>query len=457
MSVLARRCRDEELNRERALVAMRDAVVAAITAYMPGAGSSATLEAVDEALAQLVAGRAHHADADEVKARWIRYARCRLIDEHRSADSRYRDATAVDDHAQALAVTGCGDPCDVIEAERQSWRVREIISVLRGEQREWAEAWCLEVLSGSLPAGAQPRGLPDALGWTSAKAEKTAQRARRQMASFVTRRQRGEVCTEQRALLDEFSMASRVDRLSEELDQERFEAIVFHAVGCGDCFATWHIRRRAPLSRPLAIVMLPVDAIVAAAHGIAAKVAGVAAAAATSVLGRLGTGGAAAAGGGAATIGAKTAAVCVGVVCAATAGGELAAVVPPLLHESAPQTREQDASPKRAQTTAEPAMAATDPAANPVSPPPLPATATSPASAEPAVDSRPAAPPPPPPPAVTPGDLPAAHTSGSSTPAPVTSSASRVTAPPPPPPPPPSRPPASSSGGSSCVPGSLGC
>jgi hypothetical protein len=452
MSLSARRGRDQELERERALVAMRDSVVAATTASMPGAGSSATLEAVDEALAQLVAGRAHHADAAEVKALWIRYARCRLIDEYRSADSRYRDATAVDDHAQALAVAGVGDLCDVIEAERQSWRVREIISVLHGEQREWAEAWCREVLSGSLPPGAQPRGLPDALGWTSAKAEKTAQRARRKMASFVTRRQRGEVCTEQRALLDEFSTASRGGRLPEELDQERFEAIVFHAVGCEDCFTMWHVWRRAPRLRPLAIVMVPIDAIVAAAQGLSAKLAGAATAAATSVLGRLGIGGAAAAGGGAATIGAKTAAVCVGVVCAATAGGEIAGVVPPLLHDRAPQTSAQDAPPKREQTVAAPATAATT--ANPVAPaPPPPAAPTTPV----AVES------PNPPADVIPGDLPAATSGSSPSPVTATSPASRQTPPPPLPPPPrlssSSRPPApaSSGGGSSCVPGSLGC
>ena len=65
-----------------------------------------------------------------------------------------------------------------------------------------------------------------------------------------------------------------------------------------------------------------------AAQAFAAKVAGVTTAVATSVLGRLGIGGAAAAGSGAATIGAKATAVCVGVVCAATAGGEIAGVLP---------------------------------------------------------------------------------------------------------------------------------
>ena len=341
MSVLARRRRDEQFARERELVAMRDAVVLATTAAVPAAGSSATLEAVDEALAQLVSAQAHLGETEGVKAKWIKYARCRLLDEQCSSDARLRDATAVDEHSRALAVSVSGDPDEVLEDDRQSWRVREILSVLHGEQRKWAEAWYREVLS-SLPAGAQPRGLPDALGWTTAKTEKTSQRARRSMGAFVTRRQNGEICTEQRALLDGFVTASSGE-VSELLEHDGFEAIVFHVVGCEDCWAAWHSRRRPMLARPLAILAFPVDAIATAAHSFAGKLAGLTAAATTSVLGRLGIGGAAAAGGGAATIGTKTAAVCVGVVCAATAGGEIAGVLP-ALHERTPKTQDATAA-----------------------------------------------------------------------------------------------------------------
>jgi hypothetical protein len=440
MSLLARRSRDEQFERARALVAMRDAVVVATTAALPTAGSSATLEAVDEALAQLVAANEHLADGQYVKATWMRYARCRLLDEHGSTEAKLRDAIAVDEHRQALEVSGCGDPDEVLDDDRQSWRVREILRVaLHGEQLKWGEAWHREVLSGLLPAGAQPRGLPEALGWTPAKTEKTAQRARRNMAAFVTRRQSGEICAEQRVLLDAFITASRGGGLSEQLDQQRFEATVLHVVGCDDCFATWHTRRRTLVSRPLAIVMLPIDAIAAAAQGLAAKVGAMTATVVTSVLGRLGIGGAAAAGGSAATIGAKTAAVCVGVVCAATAGGEIAGVVPPLLSDRAPQTREPEAS-SRAQAPAQPTPQAPTSAATPVPAPPPPVTAP---AAEPGAEA------PPPVVAVTPGDLPVAPTSGSSaTPIAATSSASRATAPPPPP---------ASGGVSSCVPGDLGC
>jgi DNA-directed RNA polymerase specialized sigma24 family protein len=351
MSVLARR---DEFRRERALIAMRDAVVAATTSYMPTAGSSATLEAVDEALAQLVATRQHVGDADEVKALWITYARRRLIDEHRSAEAKHRDAITVDEHAHALAVAAPADTGEPTDERRAHLRVREILSVLHGEQRRWAQAWYREVLS--LPAGAQPRGLPDVLGWSSAKTEKTSQRARRKMAAFITERQTGVLCAEQRTLLDAFIAASAPDRgQSEALDDQRYEALVLHVAGCEDCWALWDARRRSLRARCHAIVLLPLDALSAAGHALADRLAAAAAgahSATQALLGRLGLGGAgagaAALGSSAATISTKTAAVCVGVVCAATAGGEIAGVLP-ALHERTPKTQGATAAkPKKA-------------------------------------------------------------------------------------------------------------
>jgi DNA-directed RNA polymerase specialized sigma24 family protein len=348
MSVLARR---DEFRRERALIAMRDAVVVATTNYMPTAGSSATLEAVDEALAQLVATRQHVGDADEVKALWITYARRRLIDEHRSAEAKHRDAITVDEHAHALAVAAPADTGEPTDERRAHLRVREILSVLHGEQRRWAQAWYREVLS--LPAGAQPRGLPDVLGWSSAKTEKTSQRARRKMAAFITERQSGVLCAEQRTLLDAFIAASAPDRgQSETLDDERYEALVLHVAGCEDCWALWDARRRSLRARCHAIVLLPLDALSAAGHALADRVAAAAAgahSATQALLGRLGLGGAGAAalGSSAATISGKTAAVCVTVVCAATAGGEIAGVLP-ALHERTPKTQDATAKPKKA-------------------------------------------------------------------------------------------------------------
>lgn len=358
MSVLARRNDDAEFRRERALIAMRDVVVAATTNSMPTAGSSATLEAVDEALAQLVATRQHLGDTDEVKALWITYARRRLIDEHRSAEAKHRDAITVDEHAHALAVAAPAENGEPTDERRAHWRVREILSVLHGEQRKWAQAWYREVLA--LPAGAQPRGLPDVLGWSTAKTHKTSQRARRKMAAFITERQSGVLCAEQRTLLDAFIAASEPNRgRSEALDDQRCEALVFHVAGCEDCWELWDARRRSLRARCHAIVLLPLDALSAAGHALADRLATAAVgahSATQALLGRLGLGGAGAAalGGSAATISTKTAAVCVGVVCAATAGGEIAGVLP-ALHERTPKRQDATtAKPKKAIAPAQP-------------------------------------------------------------------------------------------------------
>ena len=74
MSLLARRRRDEERQREQAVVAMRDSVCRIVAAQMPGAGSAATEDAVDAALLALFARNEHLADVDYVKRGWIIYA-----------------------------------------------------------------------------------------------------------------------------------------------------------------------------------------------------------------------------------------------------------------------------------------------------------------------------------------------------------------------------------------------
>jgi hypothetical protein len=60
-------------------------------------------EAVDEALAQIVAAGAHLGEPDEVKALWVTAARRRILDEQRSAESKYRGAGAVDEAPGSLA------------------------------------------------------------------------------------------------------------------------------------------------------------------------------------------------------------------------------------------------------------------------------------------------------------------------------------------------------------------
>jgi hypothetical protein len=129
-----------------------------------------------------------------------------------------------------------------------------------------------------------------------------------------------------------------------ELDGEHYEAVLFHVAGCEDCWAAWHTRRRALLGRCGAILAAPVEAVAVVAQGLEAKLAGLAHsvhAQGSALLARVGIGGAAAAGGGAATIGGKAAAVCVGVVCAATAGGELAGVLRPIAPVALHQKRDK--------------------------------------------------------------------------------------------------------------------
>jgi hypothetical protein len=219
------------------------------------------------------------------------------------------------------------------EDGRQRWRIGEIFSVLRGDQRRWAEAWYDEVLSSTRARGGQPRGLSEALGWTPSKTKSVSRRARIKMAKFIEARARGAVCAEQRAQLDAFIIAGRH---GSEISDERYAAVVFHVAGCEDCWAAWHARRRELSGRGAAIVLVPFDAVAMTVQTCAAKLAGLAASAhaqASAVLTRVGIGGAAAAGGGAATLSGKTAAVCLGVACAAAAGGEVAIVLAPSVRE----------------------------------------------------------------------------------------------------------------------------
>ena len=209
MSVRAQRERHEQLKRERAVLRMRESVVSAITpAYLRRVGSSAIFEAVDEALAQIVAAGDHLREPDEVKALWITYARRRVIDGQRSAEFKHRAAEPVEDAAPSPADTS-DELLRLTDDARQWWRIREILSVLRGDQRRWAEAWYDHVLSASRAQGAQPRGLPEALGWTPSKTKSVSRRARTKMAAFIDDRTSGAVCDEQRALLDSFILAGR--------------------------------------------------------------------------------------------------------------------------------------------------------------------------------------------------------------------------------------------------------
>jgi hypothetical protein len=74
------RDRDAEAQWRR-LLALRSGVLGALTAPMPAAGRAATLDAIDEALAQLVAVDADCVRADELQALWSTLAQRRLVDE----------------------------------------------------------------------------------------------------------------------------------------------------------------------------------------------------------------------------------------------------------------------------------------------------------------------------------------------------------------------------------------
>jgi hypothetical protein len=341
------------------LLEMRASVVRAVWRRFPTAGSAAVEEAVDEALAQLVRAGSHLHDPAQVNAMWIVWSRRRLIDERRSSEFRNRDV--VEDLDRAVSAVASHDVTQLTDDDRQWWRIREILGVLRGDQRAWAEAWYDAVLSDTLPAGAQPRGLPDALGWSPAKTKSVSQRARRKMATFLEDRASGAICADRQALLDSFveSSSPRASQTgSAGLSPDRYEAVLLHVAGCEDCWALWYARKRSLVGRCHSILLVPVDALSAGGHALADRIAATALGAqhaTQALLARLGLGsaGAVALGGGAATISTKTAAVCVTVVCAATAGSEIAGVLP-AFHERTPETRDANAGkPDKAQPPAQ--------------------------------------------------------------------------------------------------------
>ena len=443
--------RDDE--RERALIAMRARVIAAVGSHDRGrrAGSAAVEDAVDEALAQMYAKSAQLGALDHVRGTWIDWARKRLIDDFRSAEMRHRAGVSVDDGADSIALSVADDVSELSDRALEAWQIRELLGVVRGDERRWVEAYYDEIASGRLKAGAHPRGLHEVLGWTQAKTNKTAQRARGKMVAFAERRASGEVCDDLRELFDAFVVAtSGASAGSGDLDQERFERVLFHTAGCASCRAAYRSRRRG-LRQAGPLLGVPVDVLAGAWQGLVERLAGLGA--------RLGVGGGAAAGGAAAGVGSKTAAVCMSVACVAGAAtGELAGVLAPLGADKAQHARKSAQRPPRGAPVVAPAAAPSRPAGVRVVAPPPPASArrravtrkTSRASARAtsssATSSTPPPAPPPPPasstaarsstPQGTPGDLP-----------PPESSAAAPAAPPP----------VTATRQPSCTPGDLGC
>lgn len=390
MSFRERRERDERRARERAVVGMRDLVIAAQSGFLGSLGSAAITDAVDEALAGMKPAE-RVGDPEQVRGVWIHRATCRLIDQQRSAEVLHREPVALDEHAQALTVSVSGELGELGEDARQCWRVEEIVESVQDEDQAWGHAFAERVLDGSLEPGAQPRGLPQQLGWTTEQTKLASRRARRAMAAFIQQRASGEVCRKRQALLDSFIATDTAagEGRRPVLDQERYLAMIFHLGACQECSLAWRARRATLAHRVAPLLALPLDAVSWVAR-VARDLASSVDIATLSVRQRLGAS-AATIGGGAATVGTKTTAVCAAAVCAAGAGagGELAGVLPPIVpqraqHEPRKHTPRHD--PRPARQTVRPASAVT-PA--PASPAPAPAPAPAQASS---VPDRPVAP-----------------------------------------------------------------
>ena len=459
MSVLARRHREQEEARHRALLGLRDSVIAAVTRQAPEVGSVAIEEAVEAALARVLEEGAHRCGPALVRNWWIKWARESLFAQGRGPAFRQRDRVPVDQHPRALALGARDDALEFLEDDLTTTLVREILAALRGPQREWAQALFAQLLrEGDGDGEGEPLpGLGDVLGWSAEKTKKTGQRACATMTAFINDRATGKVCSRRQAVLSTYITATEGHAGAQpgDADRRKFEAVASHLAGCPECYVAWRRRRSTLLERCGALIMVPLDSLAAAGQALAGLFSG-AQNATLSLLARLGLGsGAAAAGGSAAAISTKTAAVCVGLVCAAGAGvGEITGVLPPI---SAPKTKTVPV--KTHQATARQTQ--------------TPAPVATPAVARRSVRPMP----PPPPPAPPPPRRAAKTSSASATASSSTPSSTRATSPTrstsprftpgdlplsPSPPPPPLPPPAASSGSGTpssprCVPGSLGC
>ena len=406
MSFQARLQRDEERQREQAVVAMRDSVCRIVAARIPGAGSAATEDAVDAALLRLFARNEHLADLDYVKRGWVIYACQRLLDEQRSAAARRLDPVDVEEHHRALALSATVDASDVSDQEHPVLRVPEIFGALHGDQRRWAEAW----LDKRLQTGKQPRGLDQVLGWSASKTKSVSARARRKMKAYIRAYANGAVCVEQRALMDTLIDATNKKLPAELTAVPQLEAVLIHVAGCDECRVVWHSRRRAVRERT-ALTWLPFGPFVDAWDGLHARASGVLHAAHNAafwIAQRVGissgdSAGAAAVSGGA--VGGKAVAVCVGAACAAAAAGSgLVGVVQPIT----PQVEHRPERTTR-RTAVKPAVRAV-PKSSTAAPrivpaPPSPPAAASPKRTEAQPDRD-----------FTPGDLPLESTTRTRTP-----------------------------------------
>jgi hypothetical protein len=454
MSVLARRARDADDARYRALLALRDSVISEITKQAPPLGSLHIEDAVDTALSELLTKHVERRELLDARRRWAQRAQSRLKDRQRSAAFRLRDPTPVDEHPLALAHGDHGDAFGLSTDGLDAIQLQEIVAGLTGVQREWADAVFALMLAAPPTDDSDLPTVQELLGWSAEQTRKTARRARKTVAKFVEDRASGTICSRRQALLDAFITAKEAgasEHARADGDSAQFEAVALHLKACEQCQLAWSTRHATLLKRGVLGILAPLDSLAAVAQACSAKLAGLWTGAqhtALTLLQRLGIGGGAAT----LTLTAKTATVCVGIACIAGAG-ELTGVLPPLRPDRSPEQRQEAITPTRTPTRAQ---ASSAPRRTPtVTAPATPTrriaakrrtrsstTQTTRSSTRPTrtavTPPQPPPPPPPPPPPAssgfTPGDLPPASTT-------------------PPPPPPP----AAVAAQPPCTPGDLGC
>ena len=372
MSVLARRARDADDARYRALLALRDSVMSEIAKQAPPVGSLHIEEAVDTALSELLAQHVERRDLLVARSKWVDRAQWRLKDKQRSAAFRLRHPIPVDEHPLALSHDDDPDPFGVTTARLDAVQLQEIIAGLGGVQRQWADAVFALILAAPPADGSALPNVEELLGWSAEQTRKTAWRTHKTVAKFVADRASGTICSRRQALLDAY-IAANEPGLAEHAPGDgaraELQAVALHLKGCEQCQLAWSTRRATLLKRGVLGILAPLDSLAALAHAASAWAQN----AALALLGRLGIGG----GGVAIGLSAKSAAVGVGVVCAACAAtAELTGVLPPLRPHRSPELRRDAVTPARAPARAQPTSSAVRRTPTATSPTPTRRTAT---------------------------------------------------------------------------------
>jgi hypothetical protein len=260
-------------------------------------------------------------------ARWRRLAYLRALNGVRDRRRHPTSSVAVEELADNDTVA---DGLAGVEGLRAEARVREIMGQVSGDARLW-----LEAIMDSPQAPS--REIARVLGWDREKLKSVSRRARGSLREFVRARESGVICERRRSMMGAFAV-TRLVRLDPEhavrfsgrpmLGSDRYEQVALHIAGCEGCEREWR-RAQSKLLRPR-FALFP--------FGLAGKLAAagtsaIAAARRTinglladlrlrigSGVGRTGAGGAAGTAGTAGVLAGKGAAVCAGVLCAASAG-----------------------------------------------------------------------------------------------------------------------------------------